>query len=110
MSQSAPNLTEKLARARVVPLIQADNREVALRIAGGASAIKAYLAVFRTMQFMPTGGISLSNLASYLEIPSVLACGGSWLTPSKAIQDGNFDQITTLAARPGPSPRVCQGI
>jgi len=66
-------------------------------IAGGVAAIKAVAGVFRTMRFMPTGGISATNLADFLALPSVLACGGSWLTPADAIAAGNFDKITQLA-------------
>ena len=67
-------------------------------IAGGVPGLKALSSVFRTMKFMPTGGISPGNLAEYLAVPAVLACGGSWLTPSDAIKAGNYDAITTLAA------------
>jgi 2-dehydro-3-deoxyphosphogluconate aldolase/(4S)-4-hydroxy-2-oxoglutarate aldolase len=67
-------------------------------IAGGVPGLKALSSVFRTMKFMPTGGISPGNLAEYLAIPAVLACGGSWLTPSDAIKAGNYDAVTTLAA------------
>ncbi|MGB5739185.1 MAG: bifunctional 4-hydroxy-2-oxoglutarate aldolase/2-dehydro-3-deoxy-phosphogluconate aldolase, partial [Woeseia sp.] len=49
-------------------------------IAGGIPALKALSSVFRSMRFMPTGGITPDNLADYLAIPAVLACGGSWLT------------------------------
>ena len=66
-------------------------------IAGGVPAIKAVAGVFRTMRFMPTGGISAANLADYLALPSVLACGGSWLTPADAVAAGDFDTITRLA-------------
>ena len=66
-------------------------------IAGGIPAIKALSSVFRTMRFMPTGGISPGNLADYLSVPAVLACGGSWLTPADAIASDNYDKITTLA-------------
>ena len=66
-------------------------------IAGGVKGIKSVAGVFRTMKFMPTGGISAGNLAEYLAIPSVLACGGSWLTPADAIAAGDFDAITGLA-------------
>jgi 2-dehydro-3-deoxyphosphogluconate aldolase/(4S)-4-hydroxy-2-oxoglutarate aldolase len=67
-------------------------------IAGGVPALKAFSSVFRTMQFMPTGGVSPGNLADFLAIPAVLACGGSWLTPKDAIDAGNYDEITRLAA------------
>jgi 2-dehydro-3-deoxyphosphogluconate aldolase/(4S)-4-hydroxy-2-oxoglutarate aldolase len=67
-------------------------------IAGGVPALKALASVFRTMKFMPTGGISPGNLAEFLAVPAVLACGGSWLTPKEAIAAGDFDSITALAA------------
>ena len=66
--------------------------------AGGVGMLKALSAVFRDVLFMPTGGVSASNLRNYLELPSVLACGGSWLTPSAAVEAGDFDQITALAS------------
>lgn len=66
-------------------------------IAGGIPAIKAVAGVFRTMRFMPTGGISAGNLAEYLAVPSILACGGSWLTPADAIAAGDYQIITKLA-------------
>jgi len=66
-------------------------------IAGGIPAIKALSSVFRTMRFMPTGGVSPGNLEDFLKVPAVLACGGSWLTPADAIAADNYDKITTLA-------------
>ncbi len=65
--------------------------------AGGVAMIKALSSVFRDVTFMPTGGVSTANLREYLAVPSVLACGGSWLTPAAAIAAGDFEQITTLA-------------
>jgi 2-dehydro-3-deoxyphosphogluconate aldolase/(4S)-4-hydroxy-2-oxoglutarate aldolase len=46
---------------------------------------------------MPTGGVTPANLAEYLGLPSVIACGGSWLTPAKAIEAKDFGTITMLA-------------
>lgn len=66
-------------------------------IAGGVPALKALSSVFRTMRFMPTGGITPGNLADYLGVAAVLACGGSWLTPADAIAADNYDKITKLA-------------
>ncbi|MGB5581214.1 MAG: bifunctional 4-hydroxy-2-oxoglutarate aldolase/2-dehydro-3-deoxy-phosphogluconate aldolase [Woeseia sp.] len=66
-------------------------------IAGGIPALKALSSVFRSMRFMPTGGITPDNLADYLAIPAVLACGGSWLTPADAIKSGDYGRITELA-------------
>jgi len=66
-------------------------------LVGGPKMIKALSSVFRDVQFMPTGGVSAANLNEYLAVPAVLACGGSWLTPSDAIAAGDFGVITRLA-------------
>jgi 2-dehydro-3-deoxyphosphogluconate aldolase / (4S)-4-hydroxy-2-oxoglutarate aldolase len=66
--------------------------------AGGPAMIKALSAAFRDMKFMPTGGVSAANLAEYLALPSVIACGGSWLTPARAAAAGDYSEITRLAS------------
>ncbi len=66
-------------------------------LAGGVPMLKALSSVFGEMRFMPTGGVSASNLADYLALPSVLACGGSWLTPADAVKAGDYAKITALA-------------
>ena len=78
-------------------------------IAGGVPALKALASVFRTMKFMPTGGVSPGNLADFLAVPAVLACGGSWLTPKDAITAGDFDSITALAAEAVDIARKARG-
>ncbi len=67
-------------------------------LAGGPAMLKAIGSVFKDVKFMPTGGVSAANLADYLALPNVLACGGSWLTPKTAIIEGNYQVITDLAA------------
>lgn len=66
-------------------------------IAGGVPALKALGSVFRELRFMPTGGIGPGNLAEFLALPQVLACGGSWLTPADAVAAGDFATLTRLA-------------
>lgn len=66
-------------------------------IAGGPALLKAFSSVFRQMKFMPTGGVAAKNLAEYLAVPAVFACGGSWLTPADAVASGDFDRISNLA-------------
>ena len=66
-------------------------------IAGGVPALRALSSVFRDVRFMPTGGVSAANLADYLGVSAVIACGGSWLTPADAIAEGDFDRVTALA-------------
>lgn len=66
-------------------------------LVGGPKILKALSSVFRDVRFMPTGGVSPTNLNEYLAVPAVLACGGSWLTPADAIAKGDFAAITRLA-------------
>jgi 2-dehydro-3-deoxyphosphogluconate aldolase/(4S)-4-hydroxy-2-oxoglutarate aldolase len=47
---------------------------------------------------MPTGGVSPANLASYLAVPEVVACGGTWVVPKQALAAGDYGEIARLAA------------
>lgn len=62
---------------------------------GGIAMLKALSAVY-PVQFMPTGGISPANVEKYLALPSVIACGGSWMVPSDLIEQGDWPTLTTL--------------
>ncbi|SMO62056.1 bifunctional 4-hydroxy-2-oxoglutarate aldolase/2-dehydro-3-deoxy-phosphogluconate aldolase [Fodinibius sediminis] len=46
------------------------------------------------IKFLPMGGISLSNLASYVSSEMVIAAGGSWLAPRTLISGGRYEDIT----------------
>lgn len=48
-------------------------------VLGGRALVKSYADVFREVRFMPSGGVSESNLTEYLELPSVFAVSGSWI-------------------------------
>ena len=65
--------------------------------AGGAPFLKAVTAPVRGIRFVPTGSIDLAKLPSYLEIPAVLAVGGSWMVAPKLIQEKKWSEITRLA-------------
>ncbi|MGF1447839.1 MAG: bifunctional 4-hydroxy-2-oxoglutarate aldolase/2-dehydro-3-deoxy-phosphogluconate aldolase [Opitutales bacterium] len=64
--------------------------------AGGASYLKSVLAPFAHtgVRFVPTGGIRPDTLPDYLAIEAVVAVGGSWFVPSKAMDEGNFALVT----------------
>ena len=64
---------------------------------GGIAMLKALAAVY-PVQFMPTGGISPSNLQPYLALPNVLACGGSWMVPGELIDQGDWTTLGRLIA------------
>ena len=65
---------------------------------GGLPMLKALAAPFGMMRFIPTGGITAANLASYLRHPAVLAAGGSWMAAPSLIDAGEFDEIARLTA------------
>jgi 2-dehydro-3-deoxyphosphogluconate aldolase/(4S)-4-hydroxy-2-oxoglutarate aldolase len=64
---------------------------------GGLPFLKAVAAPYSDMLFLPTGGINLQNLMTYLSFPRVIACGGSWMVEADLIAAGNFTQIKKLA-------------
>lgn len=64
--------------------------------AGGIKTLKAIGGPYGEVKFIPTGGISPNNLADYLALPSVVACGGSWLVKKTLIASGDFNAITRL--------------
>ena len=60
---------------------------------GGLPFLKAVAAPYSDILFLPTGGISLQNLMTYLSFPRVIACGGSWMVEADLISAGNFPEI-----------------
>lgn len=65
--------------------------------AGGAAMLKAWAGPFASARFCPTGGIDLSNAASFLDLPNVLCVGGGWVAPRSMIERGDWTGITALA-------------
>ncbi len=63
---------------------------------GGLEKIKALAAPFPMFRIMPTGGISLSNLKTYLSCPVILACGGSYMVDQEMIDANRWEEITSL--------------
>ena len=64
---------------------------------GGLKTIKALSAPFPNIKFVPTGGVSLSNLTTYLEFDKIAAVGGSWLCTKDLITNDKWDEITELS-------------
>ena len=48
---------------------------------------------------MPTGGITLDNMGRYLNLASVCAVGGSWLTPADLLAAQRWEDVCELARR-----------
>jgi len=63
---------------------------------GGLLLLESMSAPYTGIKFIPTGGINLNNLSSYLSYNKVHACGGSWMVKDSLISSGNFTEITRL--------------
>ncbi len=66
---------------------------------GGVKLLNAFNGPFKEVKFCPTGGISIDNMHSYLNLENVLCVGGSWLTPKNLIQNKEWDKITEICKR-----------
>ncbi|MCD8050477.1 MAG: bifunctional 4-hydroxy-2-oxoglutarate aldolase/2-dehydro-3-deoxy-phosphogluconate aldolase [Clostridiales bacterium] len=66
---------------------------------GGLAKIKSMSAPFPMFKVMPTGGISLKNLATYLKSPVIAACGGSYMVTADLIENQKWDEITALCVQ-----------
>ena len=66
---------------------------------GGLAKIKAMAAPFPMFKVMPTGGISLKNLAEYIKAPVIAACGGSYMVTADLIDNNKWDEITELCRK-----------
>lgn len=65
---------------------------------GGAAYLKSIASPLPGARFCPTGGITAASAPAYLSLPNVGCVGGSWLTPSDALADKDWDRISALAA------------
>ncbi|CDT31596.1 KHG/KDPG aldolase (Includes: 4-hydroxy-2-oxoglutarate aldolase; 2-dehydro-3-deoxy-phosphogluconate aldolase) [Vibrio coralliirubri] len=63
---------------------------------GGISMVKSLVGPYGDIRLMPTGGITPSNIDSYLAVPQVLACGGTWMVDKKLVENGEWDEIARL--------------
>ena len=66
--------------------------------AGGAEYLRAIHSPVPAARFCPTGGITPTNMASYLALPNVGCVGGSWLTPADAVECRDWARIADLAS------------
>ncbi|MEC6796230.1 bifunctional 4-hydroxy-2-oxoglutarate aldolase/2-dehydro-3-deoxy-phosphogluconate aldolase [Photobacterium sp. S4TG1] len=62
---------------------------------GGVNMLKSLVGPYSQVQLMPTGGVTPLNLGEYLAIPQVIACGGTWIAPTKAIAHHDWDLIAS---------------
>ncbi|SFL24703.1 bifunctional 4-hydroxy-2-oxoglutarate aldolase/2-dehydro-3-deoxy-phosphogluconate aldolase [Geodermatophilus ruber] len=61
--------------------------------AGGLKALSALSDPFASIRFIPTGGVDLQNIDSYLGHRAVLAVGGTWITAPALLAAGDFAAV-----------------
>lgn len=66
---------------------------------GGVKTLKALAGPYAGIRFIPTGGVSEKNVADYLALKNVAACGGSWIVPSSLVDEGNFGAVADLCRK-----------
>jgi 2-dehydro-3-deoxyphosphogluconate aldolase/(4S)-4-hydroxy-2-oxoglutarate aldolase len=65
--------------------------------AGGIAMLKALAGPFPDLAFCPTGGLNPDNFRSFLALPNVVCCGGSWMVASELVREQQWDMIKVLA-------------
>ncbi len=65
---------------------------------GGVRTLKVFSGPYGEVRFIPTGGINAVNVAGYLQLPNVLACGGSWMVNPELQRGGRWNEVTRLTA------------
>ncbi len=65
---------------------------------GGVKMLKALHGPYGEVHFIPTGGVDLTNLASYLSLPFIPAVGGTWMVREELIAAHDYDSVTKLCS------------
>jgi 2-dehydro-3-deoxyphosphogluconate aldolase/(4S)-4-hydroxy-2-oxoglutarate aldolase len=66
---------------------------------GGVDFLRALAGPYPMVRYVPTGGITATDVAGYLALPSVVAVGGTWLAAGDVIATGAWETIRGLAAQ-----------
>ncbi len=112
----SPGLTPELAHAArtvnfpLLPGVMTPSEVIAARLqgfnslklfpamqAGGIGMLKALASPFSDVIFCPTGGITRDSAPDFLALPNVACVGGSWITPAKLLESGDWKAIEALA-------------
>ena len=71
-------------------------------MSGGTAYLASLPTVVPAARFCPTGGVRPATAADYLALPNVGCVGGTWITPKAALDAGDWDTVTRLAAVAAP--------
>jgi 2-dehydro-3-deoxyphosphogluconate aldolase/(4S)-4-hydroxy-2-oxoglutarate aldolase len=62
---------------------------------GGVEKLKSYADVFPDIVFIPTGGINLDLIQSYLDVTNVIAVGSSSIISKKLVKEKKWEELTS---------------
>lgn len=65
----------------------------------GMATIRQLCGPYGNIRFIPTAGITLSNLEEYLSSDKIAAVGGSFMAPAALVEAGDWAAITALCQR-----------
>lgn len=65
----------------------------------GMTTIKQLCGPYGNIQFIPTAGISLSNMEEYLSSDKIAAVGGSFMAPAALVEAQDWEGITALCQK-----------
>lgn len=65
---------------------------------GGIAAIRALCGPYKGIDFMPTGGLKLDNLADYFAFDRIACCGGTYML-GKYLETRQWDAISELCRK-----------
>jgi len=64
---------------------------------GGPAFLRSVHGPFEAARFIPSGGVTPDNMASYLALANVPAVGGTWIAPVSALESEDFTAIERRA-------------
>jgi 2-dehydro-3-deoxyphosphogluconate aldolase / (4S)-4-hydroxy-2-oxoglutarate aldolase len=76
---------------------------------GGVNLLKAIMAPYGEVRFIPTGGVTRENIGKYLALKAVVACGGSWMAPQQMVAAKQFDRVREETAAAVAAVRQPEG-
>ena len=72
---------------------------------GGPALLRSLAAVFPNVRWIPTGGITRESMAEWLQLPEVIAVGGSWMIAppdDEGVERLAREAVAAAAERRGP--------
>lgn len=77
---------------------------------GGVAFLRSVSGPFRGVEFIPSGGVGVTNLRAYLALSNVAAVGGTWIAPVAAVESGDLETVARTARDAAVVVREVRGV